>query len=100
MSECRTACFTSTHMSTVPTAPSIKFIISKRMRPTLLKRSVKPERRSGASPAEVATQGGVKECPLSVQDTGRGSQWAIHIITCPTVPSQMTSLNVKEDDFI
>ena len=31
------------------------------MRPTLLKRSVKPERRSGASPAEVATQGGVKE---------------------------------------
>ena len=92
MSECRTACFTSTHM------PSIKFIISKRMRPTLLKRSVKPERRSGASPAEVATQGGVKECPLSLGHR-TGLSWAIHI-TCPSVPSQMTSLNVKEDDFI
>ena len=99
MSECRTACFTSTHMSTAPTAPSIKFIISKRMRPTLLKRSVKPERRSGASPAEVATQGGVKECPLSLGHR-TGLSWAIHIITCPSVPSQMTSLNVKEDDFI
>ena len=33
-------------MFTAPTAPSIKFIISKRMRPTLLKRSVKLEWRS------------------------------------------------------
>ena len=45
----------------------LQFIISKRMRPTLLKRSVKPERRSG-KPSGVATQGGVKVSTIVPRD--------------------------------